>query len=173
MGTVSSQACSNVKGRSGEQKSYWALGWTSNTEDRRRGRWKSRENGRAEEKQNNLLMQRVTSQDLHLKKYIVNIQHLVSKPSNSWVHARQSHRAMFKRAVQTPWHSCVLPNVKASLMSRLSLLLHDSLGALEILFVELPPVSSPFPVIPWLVAGDEALLSSSVYLSHVTLARLS
>lgn len=68
---------------------------------------------------------------------------------------------MFKRANQTFWHSGVLTNDKGSLMSRLSMLFHESLAAWEILFVELP-LFLLVPVISWLVADDEALLSSSL-----------
>lgn len=46
-------------------------------------------------------------------------------------------------------------------MSRLSMLFHESLTASEILFVEFP-LFLLFPVISWLVADDEALLSSSL-----------
>lgn len=65
-----------------------------------------------------------------------------------------------------------LTNDRASLMSRLSMLVHESLTASEIFFVEFP-LFLVFPVISWLVADGEALLSSSLYPSHVTFARLS
>lgn len=57
-------------------------------------------------------------------------------------------------------------------MRRLSMLFNDSLNASEIRFVEFP-LFHIFPAISWLVDDDEELLSSSIYPSHVTSARLS
>lgn len=51
-------------------------------------------------------------------------------------------------------------------MSRLSMLFHESLAASEMLFVEFA-LFLLFPVIPWLVADDEALLSSSLYIQNM------
>lgn len=133
-----------------------------------RGRWEETEGWAGRKKKANTCWCNAWRNKISVEtKSIINIQHFNYQTDSFGVYAGQTHRATLIRANQTSWHSGVLTSDSASLMSRLSMLFHESLTASEILFVEFP-LFLLFPVISWSVADDEASLSSSLYPSHVT-----